>query len=147
MYILQSNLILFSEIPAVNLIPQFIVLPSTAHGYYQLPFFLNWVVGFTMAEGSFMEKNNGDFSFSLVQRSHTVLFEAFKIVFDSTRKIEEQQGYSRFTVSSKKDIQSVVNFFSFSELHPLLGYKLIQYTNWINGLKQSSRYAKLRLPE
>jgi len=58
-----------------------------------------------------MEKNNGDFSFSLVQRTHTLLFAAFKIVFDSTRQIEEKSGYTRFVVSSKKDIQSVVNFF------------------------------------
>jgi FPC/CPF motif-containing protein YcgG len=94
-----------------------------------------------------MEKNNGDFSFSLVQRTHTLLFAAFKIVFDSTRQIEERSGYTRFVVSSKKDIQSVVNFFSFSDLHPLLGYKLIQYNNWINGLKNSPRYANLRLPE
>lgn len=126
MLILKSNLILFSEIPAVNIIPQQIFLPTTALEYYQLSFFLNWVVGFTIGEGSFMAKNNGDFSFSLVQRTHTVLFNAFKIVFDSTRLIEERSGYSRFVVSSKKDIQSVVNFFSFSDLHPLLRYKLIQ---------------------
>jgi hypothetical protein len=105
------------------------------------------VVGFTIAEGSFSEKNNGDFSFSLVQRTHTLLFEAFKIVFDSTRKIEKRLGYTKFAVTSKKDIQSVVNFFSFSNLHPLLGFKLIQYNNWINGLKQSPRYTNLRLPE
>lgn len=146
-FILQSNLIMFSAIPTVNLIPQQIFLPTTTLGYYQLPFFLNWVVGFTISEGSFMEKNNGDFIFSLVQRPHTLLFEAFKIVFDSTRKIEVQPNYTRFVVSSKKDIQSVVNFFSFSDLHPLMGYKLIQYNYWIKGLKQSSRYANLRLPE
>jgi hypothetical protein len=40
-FILQSNLILFSAIPAVNLIPQQIFLPTTALEYYQLPFFLN----------------------------------------------------------------------------------------------------------
>lgn len=147
MFILESNLILFSEIPAVNLVTQQIFLPTTALEYYQLPFFFNWVVGFTIGEGSFMEKNNGDFSFSLVQRKHILLFDAFKIVFDSTRQIEDGSGYTRFVVSSKKDIQSVVNFLSFSDLQPLLGYKLIQYNNWINGLKNSLRYANLRLPE
>ena len=44
-FILESNLILFSEIPAVNLVTQQIFLPTTALGYYQLPFFFNWVVG------------------------------------------------------------------------------------------------------
>jgi len=40
-FILESNLILFSEIPAVSLIPQQNFLPTTALGYYQLPFFFN----------------------------------------------------------------------------------------------------------
>jgi FPC/CPF motif-containing protein YcgG len=94
-----------------------------------------------------MKKTNGEFSFSLVQRTHTLLFAAFQLVFNSTRQNEERSGYTRFVVSSKKDIQSVVNFFSFSDLHPLLGYKLIQYNNWINGLKNSLRYAGLKLPK
>jgi hypothetical protein len=122
-------------------------LPTTALEYYQLPFFFNWLVGFTIGEGSFIEKTNGEFNFSLVQRSHPLLFAAFQLVFNSTRQIEERSGISRFVVSSKKDIQSVVNFFSFSNLHPLLGYKLIQYNNWVNGLKNSLRYADLKLPE
>jgi hypothetical protein len=147
MYILENNIILFSDITTVSLFTQKIFLPTTALGYYQLPFFFNWLVGFTIGEGSFMEKNNGDFSFSLVQRTHTLLFAAFQLVFNSTRQIEERSGYTRFVVSSKKDIQSVVNFYSFSNLHPLLGYKLVQYNNWIKGLKNSSRYADLKLPE
>ena len=147
MYILETNIILFSEIPAVSLVTQKIFLPTTALEYYQLPFFFNWLVGFTIGEGSFIEKTNGEFNFSLVQRSHPLLFAAFQLVFNSTRQIEERSGISRFVVSSKKDIQSVVNFFSFSNLHPLLGYKLIQYNNWVNGLKNSLRYADLKLPE
>jgi hypothetical protein len=36
--------------------------------------------------------------------------------------------------------------FSFSNLHPLLGYKLVQYNNWIEGLRASKRYCNLYLP-
>ena len=35
--------------------------------------------------------------------------------------------YSQFSVSSKQDIQTVINYFSFSGLHPLLGSTLIEY--------------------
>jgi hypothetical protein len=41
MYILESNIILFSEIPAVSLVPQKICLPTTALEYYQVTFFFN----------------------------------------------------------------------------------------------------------
>jgi hypothetical protein len=35
--------------------------------------------------------------------------------------------YIQFSVSSKKDIQTVIDFFSFIGLHPLIGLKGIQY--------------------
>jgi len=86
-----------------------------------------------MAEGSFFVKNNNDGCFQLKQRVHVLLFEAFKLVFETTRKIQGQgQGenigpYNQFSVSSKADIQKVINFFSFSGHHPLIGLKGIQY--------------------
>jgi hypothetical protein len=46
----------------------------------------------------------------------------------------------------RPDIQKVVEFFSFSGLHPLVGYKLTQYNKWINDLRQSPRYCNLKLP-
>lgn len=49
-------------------------------------------------------------------------------------------------VSSVKDIQKVVDFFSFSNLHPLVGYKLTQYNLWLNNIRESSRYEKIKLP-
>lgn len=83
-----------------------------------------------MAEGSFFMKSNGDGCFQLKQRIHTNLFESFKLIFETTRSIEmENNKYNQFAVSSKKDIQRVINFFSFSGLHPLVGLKYIQYTN------------------
>jgi hypothetical protein len=81
-----------------------------------------------MADGSFLMKENNDGCFQLKQRIHTELFEAFKLIFNTNRKIYIEKGlYNQFSVSSKADIQEVINFFSFSGLHPLIGLKGIQY--------------------
>jgi len=142
-FILQNEIKKYSELPIV--IPVYNNLPQTAEDYSKLPFFHNWIVGFTIAEGSFFIKNNKDICFSLRQRTHLLLFEAFKIVFDTNTKGENSGNHSKFIVSSIKDIQKVVEFFSFSGLHPLMGYKLTQYNKWINDLRQSSRYCNLKL--
>ncbi|TKW61030.1 MAG: hypothetical protein DI638_10235 [Gemella sp.] len=81
-----------------------------------------------MAEGSFFIKSNNDGCFQLKQRMHPSLFESFKLVFDTSRKIDiEKNMYNQFSVSSKADIQTVINFFSFSGLHSLIGLKGISY--------------------
>jgi hypothetical protein len=82
-----------------------------------------------MSEGSFFVKINNDGCFQLKQRVHDILFEAFKLVFEETnRKISsEKDKYYQFSVCSKADIQRVINFFSFSGYHPLIGLKGIQY--------------------
>jgi hypothetical protein len=74
-------------------------------------------------------KNNNDACFQLRQRIDINLFEAFKFVFQTKRKIETNKNnlYCLFSVSSKTDIQNVINYFSFSGNHPLLGYQLMQY--------------------
>lgn len=101
-----------------------------------------------MSEGSFFVKKNNDGYFQLKQRVHVTLFDAFKIVFCTNRKIyHEKSLYNQFNVSSKADIQTVINFFSFSGLHPLIGLKGIQYLNWLINLRNSSRYGNLKFPE
>jgi hypothetical protein len=112
---------------------------------WDLIFFTNWIVGFTIAEGSFHIKNNKDICFSLKQRAHELLFETFKIILNTNRKINNHKNYSKFAVSSIKDIQKVINFFSFSNLHPLVGYKLTQYNNWLEEIKKSQRYKNIKL--
>jgi len=100
-----------------------------------------------MAEGSYLVKKNNDGCFQLKQRLHVMLFEAFKLVFDTNRKIDTEKGmYNQFSVSSKADIQTVINFFSFSGLHPLIGLKGIQYLKWLETLRNSSRYVNLNFP-
>jgi hypothetical protein len=94
-----------------------------------------------MSEGSFFVKKNNDGCFQLKQRIHILLFEAFKLVFETNRKIDtEKHLYNQFSVCSKADIQRVINFFSFSGFHPLIGLKSIQYLNWLDLLRNSSRY-------
>ena len=89
---------------------------------------------------------NNDGCFQLKQRVHSNLFEAFKLIFDTNRKIDTANNYNQFGVSSKSDIQKVINFFSFSGHHPLIGLKSIQYLNWLNYLKNSTRYKDLYFP-
>jgi len=104
-------------------------------------------VGFTVAEGSFFIKSNNDGCFQIKHKMHYELFEAFKLVFNTERKITiDKLNNSQFGVSSKEDIQKVINFFSFSGLHPLVGAKLNSYSIWITNLSNSTRYKNLNFP-
>lgn len=129
-------------------IPGIFELPETAPDYVNLAIFKNWIVGFTMAEGSFCLKIHNDCCFQLKQRLHVMLFESFKLVFETSRKIDTEKGlYNQFSVSSKSDVQRVINFFSFSGYHPLVWLKGIQYLKWLTILQNSSRYANLNFPK
>nr|QJQ35319.1 homing endonuclease [Fusarium brevicatenulatum] len=105
-------------------------------------------------------KTNNDGCFQLKQRIHTNLFEAFKLVFNTSRKIDtsfslrSHNNFNQFGVRSfflekttKSDIQTVINFFSFEGLHPLIGLKYIQYMKWLSNLQNSMRYSKLHYPK
>jgi len=145
MYILQNELKFFTEIPSI--VPTMYPLPESALGYTKLPFFNNWIVGFTVAEGSFLVKSNKDACFQLRQSIHNTLFESFKLIFDTNRKIGlDNNSYNLFSVSTKADIQQVINFFSFAGHHPLLGYQNIRYEQWIIYLRNSKRYKSLKFP-
>lgn len=152
-YLMVNNLIKMSDIPeSLTLLKEtdskYIEdIPINKEDYLILPFFKSWLVGFTISEGSFLIKNNLDASFQLKQRTYAGdnLFSAIQLKFNSTRKITiENEKYAQFAVSSKKDIQTVLDFFSSPDNPTLLGNKLIQYNNWINYLKDSKRYGKLK---
>jgi hypothetical protein len=148
MYIFKNDIKVYEPLSDINKIPTLFELPKTTSDYINLDFFKNWIVGFTMAEGSFLVKINNDRCFQLKQRLHVQLFEAFKLIFNTNRKILiEKEKYNQFSVSSKTDIQKVINFFSFSGYHPLIGLKGIQYLNWLTGLRNSSRYSNLNFPQ
>jgi len=147
MYILQQDIKMYNEIPNMNNIPSVFELPKNPLDYTLLHFFKNWIVGFTCSEGSFFIKSNNDGCFQLKQRIHTNLFEALKLVFNTNRKINATNNYNQFGVSSNGDIQRVIDFFSFSGLHPLIGLKYIQYVKWLENLSESSRYKNLNYPD
>jgi len=147
MYILNKDIKIYDQIPNKDNIPKIYNLPKNPLDYIALHFFKNWIVGFTCSEGSFFVKSNDEGCFQLKQRMHTNLFEAFKLVFNTTRKIDTTNNYNQFGVSSKSDIQSVINFFSFSGLHSLIGLKYIQYMKWLNNLQKSLRYKNLNYPD
>ena len=147
MYILNKNIKLFNEIPDIKFIPTVFELSNSVEDYMNLYYIKNWLVGFTVAEGSFVIKNNGEHSFQLKQIIHTNLFNAFRCIFNTKRNIYiEKKNYNQFSVSSRVDIQKVINFFSFSGLHPLVGLKNIQYLKWLESLHNSITYTSLILP-
>lgn len=147
MFIFKKDIKMYEQIPNKQDIPVIFKLPETPSDYTKLSFFENWLVGFTVSEGSFFVKSNNDGCFQLKQRLHGNLFEAFKIIFNTSRKIDNQKGLSsQFSVSSKSDIQDVINFFSYSGLHPLIGLKNIQYLKWLTILRNSYRYKNLNFP-
>lgn len=100
-----------------------------------------------MSQGSFSVEYNDDGCFQLKQRLHTNLFEAFKLVFNTNRKVSVDKSlYNKFATSSLEDIQTVINFFSYSGHHPLVGLKNIQYLKSLINLRNSSRCAKIHFP-
>ena len=148
MFIMERNIKLFKDLPKEKFSYLPFNLPNSPLEYLHLHFFKNWIVGFTNAEGSFLMKQNKDGCFQLKQKTHNNLFNALKLLFNSERKISiENNKYLQFSVSSKKDIQAVINFFSFSGLHPLIGLKSIQYFKWLSNLQNSFRYKNLNFPK
>lgn len=145
MFIFKNDIKTYNQIPDNT--PSVFEISKNPIDYTLLPFFKNWIVGFTCSEGSFFIKNNSDGCFQLKQRIHTNLFEAFKLIFNTNRKIDTTNNFNQFGVSSKSDIQKVINFFSFSGLHPLVGLKYIQYIKWLNNLQVSLRYSTLNYPD
>lgn len=145
MHIFSSGIQKFSELVSVAPVTQ--ELPGSALEYANLPFFKDWLVGFSCAEGSFLIKKNNDGCFQIKQRLHLLLFEAFKLVFNTSRKVTvDKELYAQFSVSSKSDVQNVINFFSFSGYHPLVGLKSVQYSTWLEKLGNSERYKNLKFP-
>ena len=146
-HVLKEDVKIFDNIEHEYKLTTCFELPNSPTDYFNLHFFKNWIVGFTMSEGSFFIKADNDGCFQLKQRLHMNLFESFKLVFTTNRKISSEKGfYSKFGVSSKADVQEVINFFSFSGLHPLVGLKGIQYAKWLESLSNSIRYRNLHFP-
>lgn len=82
-----------------------------------------------MAEGWFGFKDDYSGVYSIRQTDEGILIQAIADRIKaggSTIKADNQNSY-QFAVSSKQDVQTVINLFSFSNLHPMLGHKAKQY--------------------
>ena len=94
-----------------------------------LDYFNNWLIGFTMAEGSSGIKTNGSAFFQIKQKGEEN-YEIIKAICLTIAKREakpikaDSANCYQLTLSSKADIQKVIEFFSFSYNHSLFGYKL-----------------------
>jgi hypothetical protein len=143
-FVMQNRLTRFASLPARA--PELNMLPTTAVGYLNLEYFSNWVVGFTTAEGSFHVKASGEVAFSLTQRPHPILFEALKLLFNGSRSVTVTNNSIKIIFGSVTDVTSVVNFFSFSGHHPLIGLKEESYQRWLAHLRVTPRFNHIRLP-
>ena len=62
-------------------------LSKYALDYNKLPFFNNWIVGFTVSEKFFFIKSNSDACYQLKHKLNPELFNAFLLKFQTTRII------------------------------------------------------------
>jgi hypothetical protein len=100
----------------------------------KLPYFNNWFIGFTIAEGSFHIKSNGKAHYSIVQSGHENyhLIKAIHYFIKGSLSLNhiinpENSKVYRISFSSKKDLNFILNFFENNEL---LGLKKLQFDNW-----------------
>ena len=99
-----------------------------------LPYFKNWLVGFTIAEGSFHIKSNGRAHYSIVQSKHenSQIIKAIHYFIKGPEYLNHQikpesEKIYRISFSSKKDLLLIIEFF---ENNKLLGLKKLQFDNW-----------------
>jgi hypothetical protein len=82
-----------------------------------------------VAEGSFFVQANKEISFSVSQKGNKILMETIRLFFKPSRAIyySKDKDVSLVRMSSVKDVQKVVNFFSFENNYPLIGLKKDSY--------------------
>lgn len=148
-YILDNNIIHWENI---DLNKVFTNLKINDFNYYvNLDFIHDWIVGFTIAEGSFIIKSNNSASFQ-IRQTGIEAYEIIKTISIIIAKKEvniikpDSSNSYLLTLTSRKDIQNVINFFSPPLKNELKGYKLIQYKDWLEKLRKLKRYQGLNIP-
>lgn len=106
-------------------------------------------MGFVIAEGSFFIQLNKEIYFSIGQKGNRSLMQAIHLLFEPGNSIyfSDKTQVSLVRMSSKKDIQKVINFFSFDDHYPLIGYKKDSYLSFLKNLRESVRYKDLKFPD
>ena len=144
-YIMDNNIIYYKDIINNNKLNNYINNNLIKYNFHNLYYFNNWLVGFTIAEGSFIKKNNQskDMCFQLKQKYNFNLFNSIKTKLNLNKCLSINKGkYIQLSVSSKKDIEKIIIFF---EENKLLGYKLIQYKKWLLDLQINNRYKNINI--
>lgn len=144
-HILENNLIHWNE---VKFTPSITIYSSD--DILKLDFFGNWLVGFTIAEGSFFFKANGSAYYQIKQKgieNYAIIKAICLLIADREAKAIKADSADcyQLSLSSRIDVQKVVDFFSSPDNHPLYGYKLEQYNLWLLSLKRSSRYKNIKI--
>lgn len=142
-YIIDNNIVHWEDVKFTMTVSE-----HSVESLLKLDFLAGWVVGFTIAEGSFGIKSNGSAFYSIKQKG----FDNYNIIKAICLLVAEREAKPikadssdcyQLTLSSKLDVQKVVNFFSSHSLH---GHKLVQYKLWLDGLKTSNRYKDVKIP-
>lgn len=146
-YILENNIIHWDNVKFIE--PEFTSIP--VYDLVKLEFFIDWLIGFTMAEGSFGMKSKGSAFYQLKQKGEENLYllKAACLVItgrESKPMKADSVGAYQLSLSSKMDIEKVISFFSSgaADHHPLYGYKSSQFTLWLYALKNSARYSQIK---
>jgi len=144
-YILENSIIHWDEFNFKE--PVFVA--KSVQDLVKLDYYANWLVGFTMVEGSFGFKATGSAFYQLKQsgNDNVNLLKAASLLItgsESNRLFNpDSKGGYQLSLSSIKDIEQVILFFSSPDHHPLYSYKLDQYLNFISTLKKSKRYSSI----
>ncbi|GAA5135386.1 hypothetical protein GCM10023339_73210 [Alloalcanivorax gelatiniphagus] len=72
---------------------------------------------------------NKEICFNVGQKGNSVLMNTIYLLFEPSRALNyiKSKDISIVRMSSVKDVQKVVNFFSFENHYPLIGYKKDSY--------------------
>ena len=147
LYTLENNIKKWELLP--NAIPNYSPLVlNNPENIRNIWYFKDWFVGFVVAEGSFFIQANKEICFSIGQKGNSALMNAIYLLFEPSRALNyiKKNDISLVRMASVKDIQKVINFFSFENHHPLIGYKKDSYIIWLKALKESNRYKNLKFP-
>lgn len=146
-YILENNIIHWNDVNYVPVPLSFIAI--SARDLVNLDFFADWSVGFTMAEGSFGIKESGSAFYQVKQSGidNSELLKAICLMITAREAFSMRPDYQdsyQLSLTSRVDVQKVVDFFSSPNIHPLYGYKLKQFNIWLIALKGTRRYAQIK---
>lgn len=142
-YILDNNIIYYNDyLIKKDEIQNYIQKNIIKNNFNKLSFFNNWLIGFTIGNGRFLIKNNGDacYQLKLINNYNLLLNILNYFNFYNVNILTHNKIYHQLTVSSIINISIIINFFNSKDNHSLIGSKLTSYNNWLLKLKSSNRY-------